>query len=458
MMDLVEKVIDYILGTEYRDLDERTIDAVKKVVVDAMGAAVAGSSAEGIGRLVDLIRDWGGKHEAMILVYGKKVPAFQAALVNGAMARAWDIDDVHEAGGGHLGASLVPTAFILAEYAQRKITGKDLILAVAIATDLACRLRLALKEQFGWVIETFAPFGVVAEASRFLGFDRKQTLAAMGLAYTQCSCNSQGVVDGTLSVRLQQGIGAKAGVLATQFAQIGFNGPRNVLEGVYGLYPLYGRGQYDPTVITSALGERFEIVNTSIKPYPTCKHTHIPIFTVAEVLKEHAIRPTEIAQVVVHTNQAAYNKCASSPTKRRPCSVVDAQFSIPFTVGLAAVNGRVSLHDLNEENWKDELILSIADKVEVQVDAELDKIPRQIVPNVIELRTAVGERFVRRVEFVKGSPRDPMSLTDCLEKFQDCVAFAAKPIEGGNVSEFMRMAESLEEVDDVRRMAELLVG
>src|SRR3990172_2412474 len=249
-MDLIEKVIDHVAACSYRDLDRRTIDAVKTVVIDAMGAAVAGSSGEGMARLVDLVQDWGGKPEACILVYGLRVPSFQAALVNGAMARAWDIDDVHEGGGGHLGATIVTTAFILAQYARRKISGKDLILAIAVATDLACRLRMALKTQFGWVTETFVPFGIVAMASRFLGFDRKQTLAAMGLAYTQCSCNSQGTVDGALSVRLQQGLGAKAGMLATQFARIGFSGPKNVLQGVYGLYPLYGRDEYDPSVIT----------------------------------------------------------------------------------------------------------------------------------------------------------------------------------------------------------------
>jgi len=457
-MDLIEKVVDFVLRTNYRNLGEPTVDAVKKVVIDVMGAAVAGSSGEGIGRLVDLVRDWGGKSEATLLVYGGKVPAFQAALANCAMARAWDIDDVHEAGGGHLSASLVPTAFILAEYARTKITGKDLILAVAIGTDLSCRLRLALNKQFGWVIETFAPFGVVAEASRILDFDRELTLAAMGLAYTQCSCNSQGVVDGALSVRLQQGIGAKAGVLATQFAQIGFTGPKNILQGVYGFYPLYGRDEYDPTVITNELGQRFEIVNTSLKPYPCCKHAHIPIFTTFELLREHAIRPTEIKRIVVRTNQAAYDKCFSSPTKRHPRNVVDAQFSIPFMVALAATKGRVSLQDLTEANWRDELILSIAEKVEVQVDAELSRMAGMIAPNIIELETKDGKRFVKRVDFIKGSPHDPMSLEDCLEKFQDCVAFAAKPIDKGKVSEFVQMAEHLEQVDDVRRMVELLIA
>jgi 2-methylcitrate dehydratase PrpD len=457
-MDLIERVVDYVLSVSYRDLTQETVDAVKKSMIDVMGAAVAGSSAEGIGALVNLVRGWAGKPEATILVYGGKIPAFQAALANCAMARAWDIDDVHEPGGGHLSASVIPTAFILAEHAQKKVTGRDLILASAIGTDLACRLRLAMKKQFGWVIETFAPFGIVAEASRLLGFDREMTRDAMGLAYTQCSCNSQGVVDGVLSVRLQQGIGAKAGVLATQFAQIGFTGPRNVLEGVYGLYPLYARNEYDPGVITDELGKRFEIVNASIKPYPCCKHTHIPIFTTIELLKEHGIKPQEITKILVRTNQAAYDKCFSSPTKRHPQSVAHAQFSIPFTVALAAIKGGVSLRDFCETNWKDPSLQSLAEKVEVVVDAELTRQGGMIAPNRIELETRNGRRYTKRVDFVKGSPHEPMSLEDCIEKFNDCVTFAAKPIDRRKLSEFVAMARDLEDVEDVRPMVELLVA
>src|SRR5688572_27044343 len=125
-----------------------------------MGAVVAGSSASAVENLVELVRGWGGAREAPIFVYGDRVPGFHAALVNGVMARGWDIDHVHEGGGGHFSASIVPTAFTIAEYVKRPISGKEFITAIAIATDLVARLRMAVnaKASFGWVIDTFAPF------------------------------------------------------------------------------------------------------------------------------------------------------------------------------------------------------------------------------------------------------------------------------------------------------------
>jgi 2-methylcitrate dehydratase PrpD len=455
-MDLIETIVDSIFQTGYQNLDQRTIDSVKKITIDTMGSALAGSSGEGIESLVKLINNWGGKEEATILVYGGKVPAFQAALANCAMARAWDFDDVHEAGGGHLGASIIPTAFILAEYAPEKITGKDLILAIALGTDLPCRLRQALKTQFGWVIETFAPFGVVAEATKLLRLNIEQTLSAMGLAYIQSSCNSQGVVDGALSVRLQQGIGAKAGILATHFAQIGFTGPKNVLQGVYGLYPLYGRNEYDPDVIVNELGKRFEIINTSIKPYPSCKHTHIPITATLELTHENNISVDDIESITIYTNQTAYNKCASNPAKYRPTNVVDAQFSLPFAVALAAVKGNISLSDYSDNSFKDEEIIRIMDKVVIKVDERLNKLPGMIVPNIISIKTINRGEFSKQLDSVKGSPNNPMSLEECIEKFNGCVKSTAKPICEVNISEFLKMALHLEEVDDVKQMVDKL--
>ncbi len=457
-MDLIEKVVDHVNTCTYQNLDQRTINAVKTVIIDAMGAAVAGSSGEGIANLVELAQGWGGKAEAQLLVHGTRLPAFHAALVNGAMARAWDIDDVHEGGGGHLGATIVTTAFVLAQYAGKKISGQNLMLGIALGTDLACRLRMALKVQYGWVTETFVPFGIVAMASKFLGFDRKQTLAAMGLAYTQCSCNSQGTVDGALSVRLQQGLSAKAGMLAVQFAQIGFTGPKDVLEGVYGLYPLYGRGEYNPAAITGGLGQAFEIANTSIKPYPSCKHTHIPIAAVSAMVKEHGIAPSDIKRVLVRTNKGAYERCASSPSKRKPDSVVDAQFSIPIMVALAATQGKVTLNDLIAENWRNADIVELAAKVDVTIDPELDRLPQLIVPNIIELETTAGARHVKRIDFVKGSPQDPMGTAECAEKFEDCMAIAAKPMAREKALRFVQLAKDLESVEDVRDMASLLVA
>lgn len=458
-MDLMQVIIKHIVNARFDNLSTETVEVIKKLFIDTLGTTIAGSSAAGSKSLVDLVEGWGGKKESTILVYGGMVPALNAALVNCTMARAIDLDGVHEAGGGHLPATFVPVSLIMAEYMQRPIHGKDLILAFALGSDLSCRLRSALTAYPGWVSETFAPFGIVAMGGKLIGFDEDQLINGMGLAYSQCSTNMQPTLEGALTVRLQQGIGAKAGVLATMLAERGFTGVKDVFQGIYGFYPLYAQNKYNPEVITDQLGERFEIANTSIKPYPCCKFTHIPIYATLEIVKEHNVKPMEISKILVFTNLKAFNICALGNNKYHPRNTVDAQFSIPYTVAVALARKKVFIDDFTEASITSSEVLELAQKVRVEIDAELDKIPGLIVvPNRIELETKGGEHYSKYVEFVRGHPQNPMTLDECIEKFQQCVRFAARPLEQEKVTELIHLVSNLEEVDDVRRIVELLVS
>ncbi len=460
-MDNVMKVITkHILETKYENLPAEVVKIIKTLFIDTIAVTIAGSSADGSEKFVNLIEDWGGKQESTILVYGKKVPIYNAALVNSTMARALDFEDGHEAEGGHLGATFMPGSLILAEYVKRPITGKDVILGIAVGSDVAARLRLALTTSFGWTGETFAPFGVVAMAAKFLGFDENQIVNGMGLAYTQCSCNFQGILDGAFTLRLGHGLGVKAGMLATVLAQNGFTGARNAFEGTYGFYPLYGRNQYKPEVITNELGKRFEVINTSFKPYPCCKACHIPIYATLEMMRENNVDTREIKKITVFLPTKLYNLTGFGDNKYRPITVVDAQFSMPYTVACAAVKKKVFIDEFTEASIRDSEVLEFAQKkVEVKIDPELDKIFKKdlMAPNRIELETKGGKHYSKYVEFIKGHPRDPMTWDDCVEKFYKCLPYSARPLKKDKITELVRLVKNLEEVDDVRKIVKLLV-
>lgn len=456
--DLIETVIDHVLGCRFEDLGAATVARMKTLAADTMGAAVAGSAGEGLPGLAALAADWGGKPEASLLVHGTRVPAHHAALVNCTMARAWDFDEVHEGGGGHLCASVVPTAFVLAQCAPQPVSGREFLLGLVLATDLIARLRMAQTTRSGWVAETFAPFGVVAMAARVLGLDRALVRAAMGLAYAQCASNTQGTVDGALSVRLQQGLAAQAGVLAVRLAQAGFAGPQGILQGRFGLFPLYARGQYDPQSITGALGRRWACDASSIKPYPSCKFTHIPIAVAAALVREHGIAAADIAHIEVRTNRDGYDKCAASPAKRRPRSVPDMQFSLPLTVALGVLRGTVTLGDLCPQVWNDPAVQALGDRVEVVVDAALDALPVMISPAEVTIRLHDGRRFGARADSVPGAPDQPMGRAALADKYHGCVAAALRPLPAGAADVFFDALARLEQLQDVRPLATLLVA
>jgi len=238
----------------------------------------------------------------------------------------------------------------------------------------------------------------------------------------------------------------------------GFTGPTNILQGQFGFYPLYIHDNYEPDVITRDLGRHFEFVNTSLKPYPSCKLTHIPIAVTAKLVKENGIGAEDIRRMLVHTNVDGYVKCAASPTKRRPRNAPDAQFSLPVMLAYAVTRGGVTLNDLTPAAWNEPRIQALADKVEVCIDPELEAMPVLISPAVVEIEMMSGKKYRERADCVVGSPDQPMSFQQVSEKFFGCTSAAVHPIAASKAAEFLQMASGLENVDDVRLMIKPMIA
>jgi 2-methylcitrate dehydratase PrpD len=460
-LDAAEKIAEHVAGTTYMDLPDDAVTTAKKLIVDLLGVTVAGSSSPESLKALSLVRSWGGRGESRVLVHGDRVPAPEAGLVNGVMGRARDFDDVHEAAVLHPSVSVVPAAIAAAEL-RGGVTGREFITAVVLGVDLTCRMGIAPKTgpNVSGMSTTWqcGAFGSAAAASRVLGLDADETLNALGIAYSQASGNQQSIIEGATIVRVQQGLTTKAGITSALLAMAGITGPREPLEGRFGYYPVYHRGEYDRKALLGGLGERYEIVNTSIKPYPCCKWTHQAIEASLDIVNEEDIKPEAVEAVEVRLNRQAYNLvCEPMQFKRRPRSVVDAQFSVPFTVAAAIVRRRVSLDTFTEEGIRDPETLEMAQRVEAKVDPMIEaRYGRGIAPEAVEVRTTDGDAYVRLVEHVKGSPRAPLSLDEVKEKFRGCMTYSARPMPRENADEFLEAAMGLEKLSDISTLIDPL--
>lgn len=122
-MEIEKRLTQFLSETEFEDLPKEPVDMIKNVILTVMGAIIAGATSEGCEAVVNQVKEWGGKEEATVLIYGGKVPAHNAAFVNSTMARALDICD-STFPGIHIGSSSVPTALAAAELAGG-CSGKD---------------------------------------------------------------------------------------------------------------------------------------------------------------------------------------------------------------------------------------------------------------------------------------------------------------------------------------------
>lgn len=463
-MEPTSKIVKFVSQTRYEDLPKEVVKVAKKAVVDTVGSGIAGSSAP-LGKLVaEIIKDWGGKKESTVLVYGDKVPAQEAAFANAIMARCRELDDAHEGNkrrgghhGGHVNTMIVPASLAMLESSPIPISGRKLILAIAIGGDLTVRLRLAAGDagEIGWMGETLSPFGVVASAAKLFDLNEEVIANAMGAGYAFCSGNCCGIIDGTWDIWLPAGIGARGGIVAVDLARRGYLGAKSPLLGRFGLYPLYFRSEYHSNNLFLELGKEFESANVSIKPYSSCKATHHAIYTTLELVKKYNIKAEQIERIRVKASTYSLwlvGLNEKDELKQAPRSLCEAQFSLPFTVATAIIKGTVFPDVLNEETLKDTEILNLSRKITMEATPEKDEIQKTegMAPADVEIYTGDGRVYSGCEPFVKGHPQNPMSFDECTEKFRECVKLSVKPLPEKKLNEFLEQVVKLEEINDVR--------
>lgn len=428
--ELTEALSAFVAGLELDAIDAETLQASKKLVLDVVGAGLAGRDAEAVTDLREMIQDIGGKPEAGMLGVSGRVPAHSAATVNGAACRALEIDDVHETAVNHVSATVVPAAIAAAQAAGRVVSGAEFLTAVVAGMEVAVRMSLAARPLDSWGdvdarrgMSTTYQVGVFAAAvtaAKIWRIPRERMPFVFGFAYSGASGNQQGTYDGAQVIRIQQGLSAGTGVFAARLARAGLTAATRPLEGDAGYYNLYWRGRHDRSLILDGLGERFHVAGISIKPYPCCKCIHNSMTAAAEIRREAPADPAEICRVEVVVPSREYYFTVSHPheRKQRPANFVEAQFSLPYAVALTLVRGLPSLPDYRA-GLEDTEVMALATRVD-SVLREGDATPAPATVTV-EYRNRPAE--TRRVSLSIGHPDLPMSWERLEEKFLQVAAF-----------------------------------
>lgn len=456
-MDAVFALASNVAGTRYKDLPSKAIHVAKMDILDTLGTAIAGSTFPGSREVVEMVSEWGGKEQSIIISYGTRVPAPHAALANGTMPRAIDYEDTHDAAILHAGSSVVTAAFAVSELKGR-VNGRDFIAAVASGIDLECRLGLATLlspvESGMSYSSMYGYFGACAAASKIMNFNSDQTVNALGIAFSQMSGDAQCYAEGSTTKAMGTGFAAQAGVISALLAQKGITGARNFLEGQRGLYSTILQNKYHPEALTLELGRRFEVVNLSFKPYPSCRYTHAPIGAALSLINQHRFKPGDIEAVTVYIGKNADFLTDPIDRKRRPGTPLDAQFSIPWTVASAIVKKKVGVESFIPTAFSDPEVLRTADKIVTTVDHKLSE--RGIEASVVEIKTKDGTTYTKRIDFAKGNPNNPMNDNEIIDKFRDCASFSVKPLVEKNIDEVIGMVCDMEQVADVSTIIQLL--
>ncbi|MFH1087337.1 MAG: MmgE/PrpD family protein [Chloroflexota bacterium] len=452
--DATQVFADFAVGLDYRDLPDEVVARAKQLLLDTVGVIVAASSQAPEHRaIVDLVIEEGGKEESSIIAYGNRVPCYMAAFANGAMAHCLDYDD-NAFNAVHVGTAVVPATLASAERAG-KVSGKELLCAIVVGSELQCRLALSVLAgtnraclQKWFLTPLFGVLSAAATSGKILGLGRDQLANALGIACNQAAGIKEMGVGGTLRA-FYAAFPGKAGMLSSLLAARGVTTSENSLEGTAGLMAGYFNGQYDRELLTGKLGAEFKCLGIGFKPWPACGSTHVFVESALHLTEQHDIAAEDVEAVKVYTSAYInWKLCQPLEMRRRPPHSIAAKYSIPFTVATAIAKRAVNVGSFTPEALSDARVLAVAEKVVPEVHSDAGR---------VEIKLRNGKTYSNKVEYSLGSAGKPLSSEHIESKFRDCLAYSIKPLRPGAADKVTGLVRNLEDVDDAAEIVRWLV-
>lgn len=405
--ETLETLADYALNTGFDRLSAETVASALNCVLDCVTAAISGAENDGsyAARLcASAAFGTGGK--SSVWFSGVKAPAAAAILSNCTAASILDLDDGHRAATGHPGAAIIPSCLAVAE--EVGSDWKELITAIVIGYEIA--VRVAAGRDFSR-LDTMSTgkwcnYGVAAAVGRLRGLSRTQIVQAMAIAGVYGPNQSAAGYSKVMGNHAKEGIpwSSLTGCMSASLAEGGYTGPTDILD-----HPTY----FDRAAILRGLGSSFAINGVYFKPYSCCRWAHAAIDGLTDILEGDGLRWEAVKAVEVHT----FERALKLNNEADPSTLEGAQYSVPFVLAVAAVEGRSALLPLTEDSLHEPETVEFAKRVELLVDEKINGEFPQTTGARVVLKTATGTH-VREISHPLGDPANPMPRDQLVEKFR----------------------------------------
>jgi 2-methylcitrate dehydratase PrpD len=403
---VTQNLARFIVDTRWDDIPHEVRHQAKRSLMNFFAVALAGCRTGPVEIALRSLAEFSGGKQATVVGRSERVDALSAAFLNAAGANVHDYCDTHLRTVIHPTAPVAPAVLALAEL--RKLSGSDLLLAFILGNEIQARIGLAISPSHynrGWhITSTCGVFGAAAGSGKLLVLDERQMMWALGTAATQSSglCECLGTPAKSVSV----GNAARNGLWSALLAEKGFDGPAEPLAGVQGLYRALAETP-DLSVITAGLGEDWEFMATSYKPYPCGFVIHPVLDCVLDWRRSHP--NAEVTRVVVRGNPLLAVR-----TDRPDVSTGrESQVSVQHAVAAALVTGKAGLDQFTDACVRDPGVLALRSKIEVTRDSALSTIAA-----AVDITTADGKIHQLSQSAARGSDVNPMSDTDLEDKLR----------------------------------------
>ena len=403
---------------KFEDLSQDAVYQAKRFLLDSVGCALGGYQQHDVIIALEVLDEIAGPGKATVIGSGKQMDAVSASLANALMIRCMDYNDIYWKQDPSHPSDIFPAAMACCERAGSG--GQELIVGLVLGHEFEMRLCEAafpgIRER-GWHHATLTAFVSPIVAARMLHLDWTKIQHAIGIS-ASARATLGAVTAGKLTMMKNtvDPMATQSGVLAALFAEKGYSGPEHVIDGKEGLTHCFGP-EWKLNLLTDGLGESWRITQCGMKAFPTEALTHTPISAVLALVKDHDLKPNDIAKVQIRTTTRGAD-ILSDPSKYDPHTKETADHSLPYVVAAAIAERQVTPLQFTMEKIMDATIREQLHKIVVVADSEIEKVFPALQRVIVTITTVDGHEFSKQLDYPKGDPRNPLTDKEIEEKFE----------------------------------------
>ncbi|NNG01221.1 MAG: MmgE/PrpD family protein [Desulfobacteraceae bacterium] len=433
-----QEVAEFVSGIRFEKLPKDVVNQAKKAIGDIICVSIPAHVDEAVRAVRKFVSARSGIGESSLIGLQGKYPAESAALVNSMMASTLDMDDgamglsshdrFHR---GHPGGIVVPAALAVAE--KTGANGSQLIEAVIAGYEVAfLKARLIGKTVLAGETGTV---GAAAAAARLLGLNPLEICETFNIASAHCPAPSYAFIWTQMGMTKEAAAwGAMTGVTAALLAHCGFRGTPSFFD----------RPELEKIPVAS-LGRDWEILSLYFKQYSACRHAHASIDGVLDLMDKHRLAPDDIAEIIIGC--AARKGLQMSNT--RPATIWQAQYSIPFAIGMAVQERQVGPDQVSRDRLGDRAVLAVADRVRLIADPDVEALQPGTLSARMVIRTRDGKRHETFAGHPTGDPENPLTNEQWEHKFRSLSRRVISPDKTEALLDLVNGLENVKHIDQL---------
>jgi 2-methylcitrate dehydratase PrpD len=447
--DYLDRLARMARRVRFDDLSPSAGAATKAVVLDTVGAILAGSRLDENVKLADLAAERFGHRAATLLGRARKADPMFAALANATAGVALEVDEGNRWGGGHPAIHVMPAALAVAE--ELAADGPRFIEALVAGYEVTSRIGGATRQRANVHSHgTWGTAGAAIAVARLLGHGPVALRGVINLATSMSPANTwTPCFEGATIRNLYPGRAGLQGILAVHLLECGFTPVKYAPSDVYGTILA---DAFDPAAAIAGLGDddrvaTFRIERNYFKFHACCYYNHPALDAVHRLLREEKVAHTDVAGIRV-TSIPFVTRMADP----EPRNMLAAKFSIPYAVASAVVRHGTFVDAFQDDAREDVRIQGLAARVIVEGDEAMsvrsDGVTARVAIALRDGRTLAGETRVAH-----GDAVDPPARSERLEKFRTL----AEPVIGATrVGKVIEAVDGLESLKDIKVLTQLL--